>query len=307
MIELLYIGLAALLVALFMWWPVVIVPARHFAIVEQLGQFQRLLLPGWHVVLRPLQYLKSMAWSYYGQDGKLRQQRFTIGSMEDRQMDVPPVSCLCADKLMVNIDVTIVYTIFDPQRACYEHQDVLNFFYQCAQQSIRSVCAQVEAKEIQYGDHSKMGLLVQEALNEQAQYVGIKCKRVLVQGIQFADDILKKEQAIYASKRQQEMHMAQQQAEHERMMMQLENERAAQASRNRMAQEQLQAQLERERLEHEAERVRKETLQLNTQDVIELKRIEAYRDIFRDAPKKVVFAPADYWSATRYVNTGQNE
>lgn len=292
---------------------IIIIPARHFAIVEQLGSFHALLLPGWHFVLKPFQYVKQIKWTYRDQNNRLKIDKFTIGSIEDQQLDVPPLSCMCRDKLVVDFDITAMYTVIDPKLACYEHSDVLNFFYQCLMQAVRNVASHTDASDLQFGDAVVIAKRIEEQLNDQIQATGMKCKRIIIQNMKFSDDIIAKEQAIYANKRQQEMLIQEQRVEHERKMKALENERAENEMSNRIASETLNARLDRQRREHEMEHEYQNIMGWSSQDLLERERIHAMSTAFGNAPDKVVFAPMDYWtrpnsiaSSLRFLNVNPN-
>lgn len=275
---------------------IVVVPARRFAIVEQLGSFQRLLLPGWHVVYTPLQTLKSITWTYRDQQNKLQKDTFTVGSMDNQQLDAPPVSCMCRDKLVVEFDATAVYTVMNPKLACYEHHDVLNFFYQCLVQATRHVAAHTDASDLQYGDAVVVAKSIEDNVNEQITQTGLRCKRIILQNMKFAKDIVEREQMIYANKRQQEMRIAEERVEHERKMQALANEQARTELTNRIADEELRARLERRRKEYELERQHMDMMGWSPQDLLERERVQNISNVFAQVPQKVVFAPLEFWT-----------
>lgn len=63
----------------------VVLPARRFAIVERLGTFNRVLWPGFHVLM-PWEGLKPVRWSCPGQDGRLVVSERTILSFDNAQV-----------------------------------------------------------------------------------------------------------------------------------------------------------------------------------------------------------------------------
>ncbi len=95
------IAACAFLLVFLMILSVRVVPAGRFALVERLGLFERVLGPGGHLVLWPIESLKEVRWSYPGQNGRLQVFRSDMPSSRNAQMDLPPINCLTQDRIQV--------------------------------------------------------------------------------------------------------------------------------------------------------------------------------------------------------------
>lgn len=105
---LIFIAVAAVLFLLF---SIHVIPARKFALVEKLGKYDRILMPGLHFVFWPLETVRNFIWSYVGQDGRLHTLSSRIISFDACQMDMPIVECISKDQIKVSVDVTVMYCI----------------------------------------------------------------------------------------------------------------------------------------------------------------------------------------------------
>lgn len=263
-----------------------IIPARRAAIVERLGLFNRVLYPGFHVILRPFETLKEFNWSYRGQDGRLRFLKATQISFDDCQLDIPPLECYTEDQIKVSFDGVLYYRIIDFQKVAYGTDDVLNLLYQLANQAIRHVLSQKKSPQLQ-GFDNEIGSQITQYVNEQLKDRGIACIKFLVQNTKIDAKISEAYQSIFASRREQEMLADKEEKTHERTM----------ANLKRKKEEQL---MEADLKLSEAETRRKvASLQLNAKypgftidQILRAKEIESMK-----SPNKVVYAPLRYWES----------
>jgi len=79
----------------------VIIPQRHFAIVERFGSYQRTLTSGPNFIIWPIEVLKELRW-----ECPVKKIQGQMGSLENLQLDVLPIECTTRDKVKVgNIDI----------------------------------------------------------------------------------------------------------------------------------------------------------------------------------------------------------
>lgn len=192
----------AFIIILFCTWllkSLYIIPARHFAIVERLGVYNRTLYPGLNFVFWPMEYLKHIEWTW--------ERKFIRGAMapfENCQMDIAPVECMTKDQLQIHLDGTLFYNIANPRRAIYESDDVINMFYQTATQAIRNVTNTFILRQLN-GQDNIIGSHVREYINDKMKdKYGIACVDFMVQNIKTNDDVVKKSTELYISSNDRE-------------------------------------------------------------------------------------------------------
>ena len=261
-----------------------VVPARKVAIEERLGRYYRTLTPGWYFVVWPLSYLRTVNWSYVGQNNtRVKSSMHDLISINREQMDIPPIKCLTKDKIQVTVDGTVCYTITDPRKAVYESNDALNLFYQRVVQAVHRAVAKFEEGELLSEDVAR---LIEEIVNEDEE--PIRLAEFVLQKIEMDQRILDANEAIYASARQQKMMLSQLQAEEE-----LSKERRR---------------IETEQLKHDLEvaKVRADARALDgftAEQRIELERVKAFAGVMGSA-EKIVYAPADFWRKSQFIKGG---
>jgi regulator of protease activity HflC (stomatin/prohibitin superfamily) len=89
-------------------------------------------------------------------------------------MDICPIKCLTKDQIQLTIDGTLMYHISKADAAVYETDDVLNVFYQTAQQATRTAISALLASEMQ-SKETIISTLVTDAINKTLGGKGIVC------------------------------------------------------------------------------------------------------------------------------------
>jgi regulator of protease activity HflC (stomatin/prohibitin superfamily) len=277
------------------------------AIVERAGQFNRVLWPGIHLIYAPVEYLRTVVWSYPGQNRTMRRIQQQMIPFDNSQMDIPPVHCLSKDQMKITVDPTLVYTITDPTKAIYETDDILNLFYQYSVQLLHSVISNTTVDNVQ-GHEDTIGSVIMRQLNEKLTEKGVICKSFIIQSITMDEQIVKDNQQIYTRERQQKMLMAEEQAESRRRIAQLEQQKVEQTTREQLA---LQAKRAEYELALESAKI-EQSKQISglkpyldagftPQHIIELKRAESFAHIHANA-SKILYAPLPYWeNQTRII------
>jgi len=217
----LYAVIALIKIVYFLCNSVIIVPTRRFVVLERFGSFSRVLLPGLHWVVPFVDKPKQVHWTYVGQDGTIVHHETYHIAYDKVQMDICPIKCLTKDQIQLTIDGTLMYHISKADAAVYETDDVLNVFYQTAQQATRTTISALLASEMQ-SKETIISTLVTDAINKTLGGKGIVCDAFIIQQIGVDPAILNANQAIYVKSRQAQMAMEEQHAEHAKQRAALE-------------------------------------------------------------------------------------
>lgn len=272
-----------------------IIPAKQFAIREELGQFKSVLLPGLHFVFWPFQLIKKVLISNIKQDGSINAKYYEYIPMDNLQMDFPPVTCLSKDKIQLKVDLTCFYNVSDMKKIAYETNDPCNFLYQYAIESIKTVCYGYTADQVQIGNYSDITIEIRELLNQKISTVGLSCKNIIIQDISVNKSISDKEEAIFASKRQQQMIEDEEQAKYKREIQAIEHEKHKLELNNQMMLNKQKMEIELKLKDAEAEQRRRQMLDETPQYILEREKIKNQSKYFENA-NTVVLAPLDFFS-----------
>jgi len=154
-----------------------VIPTKHFAIVERLGVFHKVLKPGMHFLLPFADNLKHLEWRW--ENKVIKGNMFY---MDKRQMDIKPISCFTKDNLSITLDTTLFYLITKPEIAVYKTDDVLNLFYQTSVHCIRNVLNKIDASQLRNGEDFVISNLIKDSINKQLDDDnGISCVDILIQ------------------------------------------------------------------------------------------------------------------------------
>jgi regulator of protease activity HflC (stomatin/prohibitin superfamily) len=246
------VGGAALLILL-MFRSLRVIPARRWALREQLGSFNKLLMPGLHFVWWPFQSLRMFDWTHPGQNNKTVRHRFDVANFDAVQMDLPPVKCVSKDQIQITVDATMTYRVTDLRLAGYETSDPLNLLFQTATQvckkksvqrwskfhffvsanepqAIRNTVAELNAGELNGKDELVAGKVV-EYVNRLMSKPdrGVRCDQFNVQSISMDKRILEANQKLYATQQEMQQKTAENDLALQTLRMARENQRESQA------------------------------------------------------------------------------
>ncbi len=286
---------------------VILVPARKVAVVERLGQFSRVIKPGWHLMSPLVESIRTFRWSYTGQDGKPVNVVEYFVSTETNTMDVPPIECISRDNAMVTIDGRVSYKIVNLEQAAYNTDDILNLLYTYAVQATKQIVSQNSMQSL-LGHDVTIGQSIAAAVNARlgvsgsdAKPRGIVCEDFAIQSIDFDEEVLKKNQEIGAQTRQHELTRQRAAAEHETVMEQLEMARAKAAAEQSAAYKAKQAELELQKLEAIAESERRAAAWrvmlgagFSVDQIIRLENVNSIRQVNAKCKTRLVVVPHDF-------------
>jgi len=188
--------LAALciLIILFVWvLPkyLVMIPPRHFALVERFGIYHRTLSGGSNIIWWPIESLKELQWS-----SPVKKISGTMGSLDNIQLDIQPLECSTVDKTSVTVDGTLFFSVKTPHVAVYECEDALNHLYQVATQAFRNIVASVEVSQLN-GKDAMIGRSIVSYINDIVEKQGLSCKSIIIQNVQLDQTVTESNQTRY--------------------------------------------------------------------------------------------------------------
>ena len=189
----LLIGGGILLIFLFSFFlkAVYLVRQAEAVIIERLGKFDRVLMPGLHFVAPFIEVARSVTWSYVVHDGK-RYSRYmhTLQRIDLREAvyDFPKQNVITRDNITMEINALLYYQITDPRAAVYEVSNLPEAIEKLTQTTLRDVIGSMELDESLVSRamiNEKLRIILDEATDKW----GVKVNRVELQEINPPEDI----------------------------------------------------------------------------------------------------------------------
>lgn len=298
MFDLLSIAIIVLVVYLFL--NVYIVPPRRMALVERLGRFHRELLPGMHLVFRPFETLRTVEWTKATQSGQKVKWSGQYVSFENCQLDIPPLKCITTDMIQAQVDVTVMYTITSLSKAVYHTDDIMDLFFQTLNQHITTYTRNMSSLQLRDGSAIEFMKECRDQVTEAMLPRGIRCNDIIIQGVVMDQKMESTNQEIHVRQQQALMRKREQEAEHERKMAELEFMEAEAKTKNRIALEEAKSKAEQDRhgiqiaLEREQVKLKAyKEMGMSPEQVVQLMQADA----LTKNTKKVVLAPLEHWTS----------
>lgn len=160
----------------------VLIPSRHFALVERFGIYNRTLSSGPNLILWPVESLKSLNWV-----SPVKTIVGTMGTL-DAQLDVRPIDCTTSDKVEATVDGTLFFSVKTPHIAVYDNEDALNHLYQVATQAFRNVVGSIEVAKLN-GKDVFIGKSITSYINDVIEKHGLSCKSVIIQNVTLSQKV----------------------------------------------------------------------------------------------------------------------
>ena len=102
-------------------------------VVERLGQFHRVLEPGWHFIIPGVDYVRKKI------------------STKQQILDVPPQSVITKDNVKISVDNVIFYKVLNAKDAVYNIEDYKAGIVYCATTNVRNSLGSMSLDEILSG------------------------------------------------------------------------------------------------------------------------------------------------------------
>ena len=160
------IGLVIILaiVLLVLLSSVKVVNTGHLYVVERLGQFRRILEPGWHFIIPGIDFVRKKV------------------STKQQILDVPPQSVITKDNVKISVDNVIFYKMLNAKDAVYNIDDYKSGIVYSATTNIRNILGNMTLDEILSGrDLINQNLL--SIIDEVTDAYGIKILSVEIKNI----------------------------------------------------------------------------------------------------------------------------
>ena len=160
------IFLVAVLVVLFMILlsSIKVVNTGYLYVVERLGQFHRILEPGWHFVIPGVDFVRKKV------------------STKQQILDVPPQSVITKDNVKISVDNVIFYKMLNAKDAVYNIEDYKSGIVYSATTNIRNILGNMTLDEVLAGrDSINQSLL--GIIDEVTDAYGIKVLSVEIKNI----------------------------------------------------------------------------------------------------------------------------
>ena len=160
-----------------------IVPQQHAWVVERLGKFDRILMPGLNIIVP---FIDRVAYKH---------------ELKEFPLDVPSQVCITRDNTQLQVDGVLYFQVTDPMRACYGSSNYLDAITQLAQTSLRSVIGRMELDKT-FEEREAINLAVVSVLDEAATNWGVKVLRYEIKDLTPPAEILRAMQAQITAERE---------------------------------------------------------------------------------------------------------
>ncbi|WP_291740030.1 SPFH domain-containing protein [Clostridium sp.] len=160
------IFLVAVLVILFiiLLSSIKVVNTGYLYVVERLGQFHKILEPGWHFVIPGVDFVRKKV------------------STKQQILDVPPQSVITKDNVKISVDNVIFYKMLNAKDAVYNIEDYKSGIVYSATTNIRNILGNMTLDEVLAGRDSINQQLL-GIIDEVTDAYGIKVLSVEIKNI----------------------------------------------------------------------------------------------------------------------------
>jgi regulator of protease activity HflC (stomatin/prohibitin superfamily) len=179
----LFAMIVTVIAILFIVRSIKVVPQQHAWVVERLGKFHAVLVPGLNFLVP---FVDRLAYRH---------------SLKEVPLDVPSQVCITRDNTQLQVDGIIYFQVTDPQRASYGSVNYVAAITQLAQTTLRSVIGKMELdKTFEERDHINAAIV--SALDEAATNWGVKVLRYEIKDLTPPKEILHAMQAQITAERE---------------------------------------------------------------------------------------------------------
>ena len=172
-----------IVVAVFIFKLIKVVPQQNAWVVERLGKYHRTLGPGLNWLLP---FIDRVAYKH---------------SLKEIPLDVPPQVCITKDNTQLQVDGILYFQVTDPMRASYGSSNYITAITQLAQTTLRSVIGRMELdKTFEERDHINTAIV--SAIDDSAANWGVKVLRYEIKDLTPPKEILHAMQAQITAERE---------------------------------------------------------------------------------------------------------
>ena len=141
-----------------------IVNTGYLYVVERLGQFHRVLEPGWHFTIPFIDFVRKKV------------------STKQQILDVPPQSVITKDNVKISVDNVIFYKLLNAQEAVYNIEDYKAGIVYSATTNMRNIIGNMTLDEVLSG-RDKINQDLLSIIDEVTDSYGIKILSVEIKNI----------------------------------------------------------------------------------------------------------------------------
>lgn len=160
-----------------------VVSQQQAWVVERLGKFHRILMPGLNVIIP---FIDRVAYKH---------------ELKEFPLDVPSQICITRDNTQLQVDGVLYYQVTDPMQASYGSSNYVDAITQLAQTSLRSVIGRMELDKT-VEEREAINVAVVSALDEAATNWGVKVLRYEIKDLTPPAEILRAMQAQITAERE---------------------------------------------------------------------------------------------------------
>lgn len=231
---------------------VYMVKQAEVIVIERLGKFSRILLPGLHIVIPFLESARKVRWTYVQEVEGKRYYRYsrTLTRIDLRESvyDFPKQNVITKDNVTMEINALLYYQITDPKSAVYEVDNLPQAIEKLTQTTLRNVVGSMALDETLVS-RDMVNEKLREILDQATDKWGVKVNRVELQEVNPPADVRQAMEKQMRAEREKRAVILE--AEGSKQSAILESE-GVKESKLLRAQGEAQAQIERARGEAEA-------------------------------------------------------
>lgn len=164
MLKLIVMGIILLIVLMVLLSSIKVVNTGYLYVVERLGQFHRILEPGWHFMIPGIDFVRKRV------------------STKQQILDVPPQSVITKDNVKISVDNVIFYKMLNARDAVYNIEDFKSGIVYSATTNMRNIIGNMTLDEVLSG-RDKINSDLLSIIDEVTDAYGIKILSVEIKNI----------------------------------------------------------------------------------------------------------------------------
>lgn len=194
MMEFVSIAFAAsiIIVIVFLFKSVVLITQTEVMLVERFGKFDRMLMPGLHIIVPFIETPRTVVWSHMQQNEKGHHQKSMITQnridLRESLYDFPRQNVITKDNVTIEINALLYYQIMDPKAAVYEIYNLPEAIEKLTQTTLRDVIGSMDLDETLVS-RDNINQKLRLRLDHETDKWGVRVNRVELQEINPPRDI----------------------------------------------------------------------------------------------------------------------
>lgn len=163
-----------------------VVTQAEVMVIERLGKFRRILLPGLNLIFPLIDKPRPILWRTRVTNLKgvdiVREEDSKSVDLREQVFDFPKQSVITADNVVIEINGLLYYQITDPRRAVYEVKNLPNAIEKLAQTTLRNIIGEL-ALDATLSSRDEINGKMRTVLDDATDKWGVKVNRVEIQDI----------------------------------------------------------------------------------------------------------------------------